>query len=275
MAPSTASTASKASTPPQAGGSDPRLGRLVRRAEASPLSGWLIFGLGLGLLLTWVVLATLMGLDQLSRARSAGTFWVGPLVMAFVFVPLGLIFAVKGWRGRVHRLDVHERGLAFQDRAGRVVVPWDQIIGVYWAQFGHIAKLGLGVDLQTHRSAKLSVVSVKHKPIVVDERLPGHVELAAFVRDAAAAGMRARTLGAIEQGHRLFFGPLGVDSGGLYLGSEHYPWNQISRVTWQAQGQQAWYSIQGEDGAILRTVDDAAVFNQILLRELLDQYGKY
>jgi hypothetical protein len=253
---------------------DPRLGNLVRRAEASPLVAWFIFGVGAVLLLAYAVLATLLSLDQMSRAKGGGGWWIGPLVLAFFFVPLGLIFVVKGLRGRVYRLDVFEGGLAFQDRAGRVVVPWDEIIGVYHAQFGHIAKLGLGVDLQTHRSAKLSVVSARQKPIVVDERLPNHVDFATFVRGAAANGMRARTMGAFQQGQPVSFGGLTVDRSGLYIGQQHLPWQAISRVTWQSQREQAWLSIMAENGAIMGTVDDAHVFNSALLQELLAQHGK-
>jgi hypothetical protein len=253
---------------------DPRLGRHIHRAQASALVAWLIFSVGMVILLAWAGLSAAFAIDQRSRAMPGDGWWIGPLVMAFFFVPFGLIFAVKGYRGRVLRFDLYDGGFAFEDRNGRVSLPWDEIGSVFWEGLSHIAKLGFGVDVTTHGSAKVTILSMRQKPIVVDERFPDHVKLCAMVRDAAAAAMLPRIEAAIVAGQPVFFGPVGVSREGFSLGHIRLSWNAVGSVRWESSRELAWYALYDSNGAFVTKVDAAVVSNEVIFRVVLGRLGK-
>ncbi len=249
------------------------IGRLLLRARLSPLVGWIVFVLGLLLLSAWATLSLLFVLDQRSRGVGDATLWIGPLVMAFFFVPIGAVLAVKGYRGRVLGLDLYEGGLAFADRAGRYEVGWGEVVSIFSERVGHVANVGFGVGVTTHESAKLTVVSSRHPPIVVDNRFPDHVRLADRVLAAAAEGMLPRYEQALRSGKRMSFGPLALDGWGLHL-AQPYPWSAIGQVRWERRGAQAVYAVYSSHGAPLAEIGTRGVANEAILQVLLGRLGK-
>lgn len=76
------------------------MGHLVRRAQASVVTAWIVFAVGIVILLAWAGLSLAFVSDQLQRKVPGDGVWIGPLVMAFFFVPFGAAFAVKGYLAR-------------------------------------------------------------------------------------------------------------------------------------------------------------------------------
>ncbi|MEO7112010.1 MAG: DUF6585 family protein [Polyangiaceae bacterium] len=253
---------------------DVGLGPLVRRAAAQPIVGWLIFAVGMLLLLAWAGLSIAFSMDQIHRMKDSSGWWVGPLVMAFFFVPFGLGFAIKGYRGRILRFDLHQGGVAYEDSAGRIAMSWNEISGVYWKELAHVAKLGFGVDVTTHGSATATVVAPGKKNIVVDARFPDHVAFAAQVRDAAAEAMLARIEQSITAHQRVYFGPIGIDTNGISLGNAQYPWSAIGSVRWESARERAYYAFYAPDNSPITTIDTTHVPNEIILQVVLGRFGK-
>ncbi len=209
------------------------IGRLLLRARLSPLVGWIVFVLGLLLLSAWATLSLLFVLDQRSRGVGDATLWIGPLVMAFFFVPIGAVLAVKGYRGRVLGLDLHEGG-ASRSRIARVGTRSGGARSSRSAseRVGHVANVGFGVGVTTHEVSQVDgCVVPTPAPIVVDNRFPDHVRLADRVLAAAAEGMLPRYEQALRSGKRMSFGPLVAARWvGAASGAGHYPWSAIGRV---------------------------------------------
>jgi hypothetical protein len=248
------------------------MGRLVRRAQASPLVAWIVFSLGILILLAWAGLSLALVLDQLQRKPPPDAVWIGPLVMAFFFVPLGTVFAVKGYRGRILRFDLHEGGVAFEDYKGRVALSWVEIATCLWEQTAHVGDLGFGLEVTTRRLAKTTLQSVRGTTMVVDERFPDHLTLAAEVRDAAAEAMLPRFEAAIAAGQRVYFGRVGVDTWGLHL-PEAVPWTAIARVRWEPAGAEARYVVYGTSGARIGEIR-CPVPNEVVFQVVLTRFDK-
>lgn len=248
------------------------LGRLVVRSQASVVTAWFVFAAGMALLLAWAGLSTGFVSVMHTAKRHDGAVWIGPLVMALFFVPIGLILAIKGYRGRVLRVDLHEGGVAFQDTAGRKAFVWLDIQAVHWERSDYVGDLGMGIDVTTRRVAKLTIESRRRETIVVDERFPDHVAFGARVRDAAAEGMLPAYDAAIAAGQRVYCGPVGLDSWGLHLATP-LPWHAIASVRWVSDGPTARYVVIGSQGVPVGEIH-CPTPNEVILQILLTRFGK-
>ncbi|AKU97349.1 hypothetical protein AKJ09_04013 [Labilithrix luteola] len=195
-------------------------------------------------------------------------------MVAFFFVPLGVIFTVKGLRGRILCMELFERGVVFTNYRGGQTLLWEDITAVYWEQFSHRTDVALGLEVTTHRTAKLTIVPRFGKHVVVDERFPRHVELAAVIRDAAGEAMLPRHEAALMRGERIFFGPVGIDRWGLHTAQAAYPWEIVAAVRWEPDGPSAWYSVYGTNHARLTTLSASAIPNGIIFQIILERLGK-
>jgi hypothetical protein len=250
------------------------LGALLRRAQASTIGAWIAFGAGMAILLVWVVLSVLLAVDQASRGASRGTIIAG-LIGVFVFlVPLGAIFARKGWTGRLYRFDLHEHGAVYEEHAGRTEIRWSELSSVFWEELQHEAELGLGLSVGTHRTAKLSLVPMRGKTIAIDEKLPDHVALAALVRDTAEEAMLPRYEAALAAGQRVFFGSVGVDAHGIHTPRLMLPWESVAFVRGEQSGASAWYAVYGHNDACLTTFDTKGLPNEMIFQVVLTRFGK-
>lgn len=248
------------------------LGRLMHRAQISSIAGWLVFLAGMLLLLAWAGLSIALVSDQMSRNPEGGTPWIGAVVLSVFFVPLGLIFTFKGLSGRVLRIDVHEGGIAYRAAKERRTLLWDHTAAVLWEEMEHVAELGFGMNVAARSTAKTTLHPFGDAPIVVDERFPDHVRLAAYVRDAAAAGMLPRFEAALYAGQRVSFGNVGLDGWGLYL-PEAVAWDQVASVRWQSLGQRARYVVTGPDGSHIADIP-CPLPNEVIFQVLLKQKDK-
>jgi hypothetical protein len=253
----------------------PTLGPLRRRVEANPLVAWLVFSFGCVILLGWAVLASLFAVDQLGRpAPSRGTIIFGLVMITLFFFPIGAIFARKGWTGRLHRFDLHDGGVAWEDHGGRVAYGWHEVRGVHWEELQHEAEIGLGIGVKTHATAKLTIVPFRGGQITVDEKLPDHVALAAHVRDVAAEALLPRYEAELAAARRVTFGTIGLDGSGIHLERAFYPWDMIGAVQWESSGASAWYAIYNVHGQRVATVATAGVLDAVVLEAFLERFGK-
>ncbi len=251
------------------------LGALRQRTEASPVVGWIVFALGVVLLAAWAVLSTLFTVDQLRRGTaSTGTVVAAIAIIGVFFVPLGAVFAWKGWTGRIRRFDLHERGVAWEDHGGRLAYGWDEIRDVTWKELEHEADTGLGFGVSVRRTAELVLIPFRGTPITIDEKLPGHVELAAHVRDVAAEIMLPRYDAALAAGQRVLFGTVAVDGFGLHLTRATYPWESVSCILWESGGASAWYAVYNAHGQRVATVPTEGLTNQVIFEVVLGRFGK-
>ncbi|MFT3769092.1 MAG: hypothetical protein QM820_26935 [Minicystis sp.] len=228
--------------------------------------------MGIVILLAWVGLSLAFVLDQLHRNPPGDAVWIGPLVMAIFFVPFGAGFAVKGYQGRILRVDLHEGGVAYQDNKGRLAFRWDEVAAVLWEQTAYVGDVGLGLEVTTRRLAKTTLHATGGKSIVVDERFPDHVKLAAQIRDAAAEAMLPHFEGALSAGRRVFFGHVGIDTWGLHL-REAIPWSAVAGIRWEPDGASARYVIYGTSGARIGEIR-CPVPNEVILQVVLSRLGK-
>jgi hypothetical protein len=250
------------------------LGPLRHHAKASTIGAWIAFALGVAILLAWTVLSTLLALDQLRQGREPSSLVV-PLVMLFLFfVPIGGIFARKGWTGRLYELELHDHGVAYRSHAGRIEIRWSELSSVFWEELQHKAGLGFGLDVPTHRTAKLSLVPMRGTTIVIDDKLPDHVALAALVRDAAAEAMLPRYEAALAAGQRAVFGSIAFDAYGLHTPRLMVPWETVAFVRWEQSGPSAWYAVYNAHGQAITTFDTKTLPNQIIFEVLLTKFGK-
>ncbi|APR78727.1 Hypothetical protein A7982_04074 [Minicystis rosea] len=248
------------------------MGPLVQRAQASAVVAWIIFALGMIILLGWAGLSIALVSDQLQRKPTPDGVFIGPIVMAVFLVPLGSIFAVKGYRGRILRFDLHEGGVAFEDYKARLAVPWAEVAAVLWEQTAHVGDLGFGVEVTTQRVAKTVVQTARGGSVVVDERFPDHVRFAARVRDAAADAMLPRFEAALTAGQRVFFGRVGVDTWGMHL-PEAVPWDAIGGIRWESHGASASYTVYRNDGGRIGEIR-CPIPNEIIFQVVLSRMGK-
>ncbi|MFO0754919.1 MAG: DUF6585 family protein [Byssovorax sp.] len=249
------------------------LGRRLERVAAPALWAWIIFGAGVLLLAAWAVLGTLMYLDQRERMPD-NPAWIGPLVIGVFLVPLGLILAVKGFRGRLYGVDVHEGGLRFYERGGGVTLPWAFVAHTTWEEFEHRARVAIAIDVPFRRTATLRVLGLDGRAIVIDERLPGHVDFGRRVREQAARVMLPRYEAEIAAGRAVSFGPLAFDRDAVYLPAGAVPWSAVSSVHWASDGASAWWAVVGPDGQSYATFANALVPDSLVLAALLDRLGK-
>jgi hypothetical protein len=234
--------------------------------------GWFVFTLGVFVLLTWVGLSVGYLSFASGRHREGVDLFIGPVIMTVFFAPIGSILAYKGYQGRVLELGVHEGGISYRDSSRALQWAWNEIVSVSWSQSAHVTDVGLGLGLTTHESAKVEIVSARQGMVMVDERFPDHVSLAARVRDAAARGMLPRFEAALSAGQRLHFGALGVDGWGLH-GIVTLPWTEVARVRWVSDGRFARYAIVDVHGAHRGDIP-CPVPNEAILRVVLERFGK-
>lgn len=252
------------------------LGHLLKRSQAYAALAWFIFGVGIVILVAWIGLSAALVYDQHHNyGRPLGELWVMPLVMGVMFLPLGLVFAVKGYRGRVHRVDLHENGVAFQDGSGRTTMRWDELQSVFYEEFAIKTTVALVLDVTTRRTAKLTMLAPNRKPIVVDENVPDHFALANTIRAMATAAMLPRFDAAIAAGQRVYFGPIGIDRQGLHLTHVTYPWHVIAQVYFETTLTGASWVIFGANGARLNAIDTRSVPNEGVFQLVLERFGRH
>ncbi len=249
-----------------------RLGPPLHLARVNAVVGWFVFTLGALVLLTWVGLSVGYVSFALGRHREGVDLWIGPVILAVLFAPIGSILAYKGYQGRVLELGVHEGGISYRDSSRALQWAWNEIVSVSCSQSAHATDVGLGLALTTHKSAKVEIVSARQGMVVVDERFPDHVTLATHVRDAAARGMLPVFEAALSAGQRVYFGGLGVDGWGLH-GTVTMPWTEIGQVRWVSDGHFARYAIVDAQGAHRGDIP-CPVPNEAILRVVLERFGK-
>ncbi len=248
------------------------LGPRLHLARVSGLVGWIIFGLGLVILLAWVGLSAAFMVDAAGRHRAGLDLWVLPLAMGVFFLPFGLILAVKGLQGRVLEVGIHAGGIYYRERSRSVSWTWDDIVSVSWSQSDRLSDVGLGFEVTTRRTARVEIRSVRQGSVLIDERFPDHLALATMVRDTAARNMLPRYEAALAAGRRVYFGGLGIDHWGLH-GAVVLPWSDVGQVRWVSEGSWARYAIIDGAGAHRGDVH-CPVPNESVLREVLERFGK-
>jgi hypothetical protein len=249
------------------------LGRRLDRAASPAFFAYIVLGAGLLILTAWVVLGTLVYLDQRERMPD-NPAWLAPVVMGVFFAPIGLALAVKGFRGRLYRVDVHEGGVVFEDRRGRVVLPWGQLQHSYYEELERRAEMGLGVDVGVGRKATLRLEGARGQTIVIDDRLPGHVAFARRVHEEAARVMLPRYEAALSAGQPVSFGPLTFDRNALYLPQGTLPWSAVVCVRWESRGALAWWALVAPNGQSHADFSTTLVPDQLVLAALLERLGK-
>jgi hypothetical protein len=231
-----------------------------------------MFGAGMALLLVWLGLSLAFVVDQMSRA-TPGNVWIGPIVLGLFFGPFALIFALKGWRGRHLRIDLHDHGVAYAEGVHQREVAWDDVRSVVFESHDLVSDLGFGIDVTTRRVAKLVIQAPFQPAIVIDERFPNHHDLVAVVHQASAEAMLPRFEAALQAGHQVTFGPLVVHQ--LGIGWQHggLGWNEIGTIGWEPRGASACYAVYDTQGALCAEFD-TALENRLVFEGLLARAGK-
>lgn len=254
--------------PPNASSLGPRL----RVSAVNAAIGWMVFGAGALLVLMWLVLGGLMLADQIRR--DAPDPWIGPVVMAVVFVPLGLVFMAKGYAGRVLRFELHENGFSYIDKSGTISALWAEVDAVFWEHLSHHGKLAPGVSIKIRETATLTLMARGRPTVVIDERFPDHIEIGTDARRLAARAMLPTVEALLSAGHPVAFGQAVVSNAGLQLPRGWFPWEAIGSVRWESHGPRTWFAAYGVDGGSLDSIDASATPNQLVLCALLARIGK-
>jgi hypothetical protein len=145
-------------------------------------------------------------------------------------VPPGLIcLGVTVWAINEWRLKHNLRVLLFPEgfvhfRGGRVnVFLWDEITEVYQSmQRTH--RMGRGVQ------RSYTVKSAQGQKSVLTGELAGIAALGDHIQEEVTRRLLPRSLAEYQAGQTLSFGKLSLDKGGLTLGSQALPWDQVEET---------------------------------------------
>ncbi|MDC3954996.1 DUF6585 family protein [Polyangium jinanense] len=157
------------------------------------------------------------GLAALASLLSSLAGGSDPGLWVVAFLTVGMFGTVAAVSLRIFlrdtraRVTVHEEGLVVTTHTGRRTFLWEDVTGV-WARF-----------YEPVRSPEFIVRLGSRDGVVI--RLPAEIEnardLATRVQNETAVRVLADTLAALDEGERLWFGPLRVDASGIHYGNRN------------------------------------------------------
>ncbi|MGH2522719.1 MAG: DUF6585 family protein [Anaerolineales bacterium] len=206
------------------------LGALKSEHPHGGRAKWLNLIIGAGCLVAVPIaglLAAYFIYDDYNRRGSTHMFdnAIAPLICGGIALVLGIPILLSSWRNWPLAAALYENGFAYHDRQGVKQVPWNQIEAVWQSVTRHYTN-----GVYTGTTHLYTVQAQNGVKIKMDDKLAKVEDLGQEIQRGAATSLFPRYWQALQSGQRLTFGPLALDTQGLYSGKKELRWSEIKGV---------------------------------------------
>jgi hypothetical protein len=151
--------------------------------------------------------------------------FVLPLIAGVLFFPAGLWVLLQAFLNWKTSVALYEGGFAYNDRKGLRQIKWTDIDAVsqnivkYYRYGRHV------------RTTYLYTIDLNDKTrVTLDNKFPGIDALGKAITNGAAQALFPKYMTMVKTGQRVNFGPLALDTQGLYSGNKSLTWQEIKAV---------------------------------------------
>lgn len=148
-----------------------------------------------------------------------------PLVAAGIALLIAVPTLFSVWRNWTLAAALYENGFAYHDRKGLQQVKWDQVEAVWQSVTRHYYN-----GVYTGTTHLYTVQAQGNMKIKLDDRLAKVEDLGKEIQRGAAITLFPRYWQALQSGQRVTFGPLALDSQGVYSGQKALRWEEIKGI---------------------------------------------
>src|SRR5262245_42654722 len=212
--------------------------------------------------LTAIILA--VGLVALLRAffidDGGEGYWIA--LGAVAIIPFLAIPVAMSLRGKPREAEATAEGLAWRDRDGNHFRPWSDVKELFRSDH----------RLDSNTEAKSTVVFSDGSRVVLDRTLSDYETLAHEVQTRAADAMMSAIRAAVrEQQQQVAFGPIAIESDGLALYGQFFPWGSVR--CWNIHYGRLFIEIYSADRYIVETFAFSDIPNYLVVLNLFDEFG--
>jgi len=150
---------------------------------------------------------------------------IAPLVAAGIALLIAVPTLFSVWRNWTLAAALYENGFAYTDRKGLQQTRWEQIEAVWQNVTKHYYN-----GIYTGTTHLYTVQAQGNVKIKLDDRLAKVEELGKEIQRGAANTLFPRYWQALQSGQRVTFGPLALDSQGIYSGKKTLSWEEIKGI---------------------------------------------
>jgi hypothetical protein len=216
-----------------------------------------------------LLLAAYLGYDAYNRfgVRRVDDEVIVPLVFAGIAFLVGALLVFNAWRNWSVAAALYENGFAYNDRKGLRQVRWDQIAAV-WQSITKHYRNGIYVGT-THI---YTVQTNDNQKIILDDKFKKVEDLGNAVLKGSTNALWPKYWQQAQSGQRITFGPLALDTQGMYTGKKSLLWNDIKAVKIQS----GTISVSKKDGGWFAwtTASVPQIPNFYIFYELVGKFAK-
>jgi len=151
-------------------------------------------------------------------------FWL-PLICGLIAIPIGLYGLYNAWRNWTVAAALYENGFAYNDRKGLRQARWGDIDAVWQSITKHYRN-----GIYTGTTYLYTIQTRDKNKITLDTKFPQIEQLGNAIVEGSFNALAPVYWTAMQNGQRLTFGPLAIDTQGIYSGNKSLQWAEIKAI---------------------------------------------